>query len=85
MPAPVKEMFDIEGLESISMKRYNFQFMKGVVFGWDDLIPQLLTIIKKYYSPEEELTEAAPARRMTMDALGRTKDAIPEMSDLLDE
>ena len=84
-PAHILEMFAVDGVDKVSVNRYNFQISKGTVFEWDALVPQLLAIIKKYYEPEGEMVEAKPPKRMTIDREGRVQDMAFAESLLRDD
>lgn len=59
-PAPVIEILAIPGVTVVQLFRYRLSVEKGDVFEWEDLFPQVLAIIKSYYSPGGEFVETKP-------------------------
>ncbi len=57
------KIFDIKGIDSVSCSRYTIDVYKGGAFDWDELLPEILAVVKAYFSLNEELVEKEPPRQ----------------------
>lgn len=56
-PRLVLELFDIEGIVSVSLHQYEMTIIKGRVFDWDNLIQQIIPVIQAQLAPDETVFE----------------------------
>ena len=59
-PAWLEEIFELRGIEgSAFISRYSLSIGKGLVFSWDELIPNIIEIMRKYLDPEGSVVEVS--------------------------
>jgi hypothetical protein len=48
MPPMIQEIFGVKGVVKMSLQRYELQVVKGRVYEWDELLPQIEQIVLKH-------------------------------------
>ncbi len=74
-PEVVNDIFSaVEGVSEITLQRYEISVGKGVVFGWDDMIDQILLILQMHLDPEGKQEEKKAPMRYYIDRHGYRQD-----------
>lgn len=62
-PIYLKEIFRLDGIDpGAYLERYSIQLTKGSLFDWQNIIPEVMEILRKFLAPEEKIREVAPPR-----------------------
>ena len=55
VPALVKDLFEIDGIAIVNLKRYEIMIRKGRLFSWDVIIPQVISVLEQHLDPKVEI------------------------------
>lgn len=82
-PLFVQDIFaTVEGVTEISIKKYDLQLIKGVLFNWEEIIKKAVLILQMHLDPEKEMREAAAPMRYYVDSEGYRRDVPQTKGDL---
>jgi hypothetical protein len=70
-PAIVRDIFNsVEGVEQVSLHRYEIGITKGVVFEWKDMIDKIIFNLQLAFAPQEEMKEKVAPIKSYIDENG---------------
>jgi hypothetical protein len=68
-PAFVKYLFEIDGIEGITLRQFGVRLKKGSVFGWENVLSRAIAILNLELFPDDEPKEVGPPRKPSQDYL----------------
>jgi hypothetical protein len=74
-PNFVKRLWEVSGIELISIEAYNLQIMKGSAFDWVDMLEQIIAILNLELFPDSKAEMLGEPKRPTEEYLKKLREA----------
>ncbi len=73
-PQFVKDLFRIDGVESVTLQRYEVSLKKGTAFEWEEIISTVLELLNTTFNSAGELEKKGEPLRYKINGLGFRED-----------